>query len=186
VKRLLVALAPALIFGACVVDSEVTRIGPMRPARAENCKVQVFPATAPSYPHVDIASVRATCPNVLGRSACIDELQKQACLAGGDTVYGFAEGVHGPNTLLSATLAARDESPSTPAAALLTKRAAPVQAVDEQACAPICSPGFVCQSGSCIPLCNPACLATEICNRHRTCEPAPPHSQTPATAGTSP
>jgi hypothetical protein len=39
-------------------------------------------------------------------------------------------------------------------------------------CAPICSPGFACESGQCIPQCNPACEPTEVCNRHRTCEPA--------------
>jgi hypothetical protein len=154
------------------VDSEVTLIAPRRPARPEHCPVQLFPTTHPSYPSVDLASVRATCDNVVGRDACVEQLRMQACAVGGDTVYGFAEGVNpngGGGTFISATVAARSEvSPASAGAA------APAVDAAADGCTPICSPGFACRGGQCIPQCNPACEPTEICNRHRTCEPVAP------------
>ena len=153
-------------------DSEATLIAPRRPARPEHCPVQLFPTTHPSYPSVDLASVRATCDNVAGRDACVEQLRMQACAVGGDTVYSFSEGVNpdGGGTLISATVAARSNAlPAGPSAD--TGTTADVAA--GAGCTPICSPGFACQAGQCIPQCNPACEPTEICNRHRTCEPAP-------------
>jgi hypothetical protein len=142
-----------------------------RPARPENCLVQLFPTTHPSYPSVDLQSVQVVCNRALGRTACIEELRIKTCAVGGDTLYGFAEGItpDGAGMLISASVAVhREASPASSGAGTATL-------VDEAAgagCTPICSPGFVCQVGRCIPQCNPACEPTEICNRHRTCEPA--------------
>ena len=159
------------------VDSEATLIAPRRPARPENCPVQLFPTTHPSYPSVDLASVRATCDSIAGRGSCIDQLRMQACAAGGDTVYGFAEGVNvdGGGMFISATVALRSAAP--PASPGSVGTAAPGGDAADASCAPICSPGFACKTGQCIPECNPPCESTEICNRHRTCEPAPASAQ---------
>jgi hypothetical protein len=55
-----------------------------------------------------------------------------------------------------------------------------------EACTPICSPGFACVRHQCIPECNPACAPTEICNGHRTCEPAPRSPTPPASVPAPP
>jgi hypothetical protein len=167
--------AAVVLTGALAIscaDSEATLIAPRRPARPEHCPVQLFPTTHPSYPSVDLASVRATCDNVVGRDACIEQLRMQACAVGGDTVYGFSEGVNpaAAGTVISATVALRGEAPSAGPSSL--GNAAPAGDAADAGCTPICSPGFACRAGQCIPQCNPACEPTEICNRHRTCEPA--------------
>jgi hypothetical protein len=163
--------AAALLLAGCV-GSEVTQIGPRRPGRARNCKVQTFPSTRPPYPFSEVASARAQCHYAMGRGACIDELREQACAAGADTVFGFSEGMSGEMTFISATFAVRtaDAPPvvargGQPAAAAATPH-------DSATCTPICSPGFACQQGTCIPQCNPACEAGEVCNRTRQCQPA--------------
>ena len=159
------------ILATSCADSEATLIAPRRPARPEQCPVQLFPTTHPSYPAVDLASVRATCDNVVGRDACIGQLRMQACAVGGDTVYGFSEGVNpvGGGTVISATVALRSEAPPAGSSA---GTAAGTDDAAGAGCTPICSPGFACRAGQCTPQCNPACEPTEICNRHRTCEPA--------------
>ncbi len=173
-RRLLVCIAVATAFAACV-GSQVTQIGPQRPARPPGCQVQIVPGTL-AGPLVDLASVRANCDDrTVGRDACFDELRRQACALGGDTVYALSESVSGGITYIAGTISWRGQSGSgAPGAA---GNGAGV------ACTPICSPGFDCQAGRCIPLCNPACAPSEICNQHRTCEPAPAAG---STAGAGP
>ena len=114
--------------------------------------------------------MRAVCNRALGRAACLDKLHVLTCSAGGDTAYGFKEGINpdGAGMFISATVAVRSDvvrpTPSVPSATTL-----PAEAPAD--CAPICSPGFACQAGRCIPQCNPACQATEFCNSQRTCDP---------------
>jgi len=165
---LVVALASAL--AASCASSEVAPNAPRRPPLPENCPVQLFPTTHPSYPSVDLASVRAVCNRALGRAACLDKLRLQTCAAGGDTAYGFKEGINpdGAGMFISATVAVRSEASPTSAGAAT---AVPSGDAAVASCTPICSPGFACQAGQCTPQCNPACEPTEICNRHRTCEP---------------
>jgi hypothetical protein len=173
-----VVLACAVV--ASCASPEVAPRAPRRPARPDDCPVQLFPTTKPSYPVVDLASVRAVCNRALGRAPCLDKLRLQTCAAGGDTAYGFKEGINpdGAGMFISATVALRNDlPPSSPRAVTAAPAAiAPVADAPDASCVPICSPGFSCQAGQCIPQCNPACEATEICNRHRTCEPviAPP------------
>ena len=172
-----VALASALV--ASCASTEIGPSAPRRPALPESCPVQLFPDTRPSYPIVDLVSVRAVCNRALGRAACLDKLHLLTCSAGGDTAYGFKEGINpdGAGMFISATVAARSEvSPASSSSASAVRRPADEAAA---ACTPICSPGFACQAGQCIPECNPACEPTEICNRHRTCEPAGSASTTP-------
>jgi hypothetical protein len=139
-------------------------LGPRRPARPLGCAVQVVPGT-PAAPVVNLASARARCLEN-ERDDCLYELRRQACAAGGDTVYGLSESVDQHITYIAATLALQTQSgPGAPASQS--------DAAGPAACSPICSPGFACQAGQCIPQCNPACEPTEICNRHRTCEAAP-------------
>jgi hypothetical protein len=101
----------------------------------------------------------------------MDKLRLLTCAAGGDTVYGFAEGINpdGAGMFISATAAVRRKAPPASSSA---GTAAPTDEAPGASCTPICSPGFACEAGTCIPECNPACEPTEICNRHRTCEPA--------------
>ena len=165
------AVVLTVVLLASCASSEVAPNAPRRPPLPENCPVQLFPTTPPSYASVNLASVRATCNRALGRAACLDKLRLQTCAAGGDTAYGFKEGINpdGAGMFISATVAVRSEASLAPARAAT---AAPSADAAGAGCAPICSPGFACQAGQCIPQCNPACAPTEICNRHRTCEPA--------------
>ncbi len=137
-------------------------LGPRQPARAAGCPVQLVPGT-PAPPFVDLAAARVRCVES-ARGDCLEALRRQTCAAGGDLAYGLSESLDQHIIYVSATLALRG-----PAVA------APVEsAPGAGACTPICSPGFDCQAGRCVPLCNPACDPSEICNKHRTCEPAPP------------
>lgn len=150
----MVVVAAVATGGACLT-SEVTRVGPVRPSRPENCQVNVYPTTKPPYPHVELASVRAEC--YYARNQCHEELRRQACAAGGDTIHGFSEGLTPDQiSFITATVSART----------VPERA------EVAVCEPICSPGFACDAGKCIPQCNPACAAGEVCNQKRVCEPA--------------
>jgi hypothetical protein len=169
-----VVLVLAVVLAAsCASPAVVAPNAPRRPARPESCPVQLFPTTHPTYPTVDLQSVDVVCNRALGRAACLEKLRIQSCAVGGDTLYGFAEGINpdGAGMFISATVAARgDASPASSNAGT----PAPADDAVGAGCTPICSPGFACQAGRCIPECNPACEPTEICNRHRTCEPAVP------------
>ena len=160
-----VALVAMLLSAIGCVGSEVTMIGPARPARPAGCAVTVLPGKQPAFPIVDMATARAECHAIMGRIACIDELRRQACAVGADVVYGFSESVDDSTTFISATLAYRVPS---------VRQAAPPAAATPAPgdCEPPCSPGFACQAGTCIPQCNPTCDTGEVCNRHRSCEPA--------------
>lgn len=183
-----VVAGAALLAGACV-SSEVATIGPQRAARPEGCPVEVFPATTPPYPIVQVASARAKCHFTAGRNACIDELRKQACAAGADTVFAFQEGMWGEYTIIAATLAAR--SGERPAQATPAKRPPAETAAGEAGqavdagCSPICSPGFACKAGVCLPQCNPPCEAGTVCSRKRVCEPAGDKLEPAKATGTS-
>jgi hypothetical protein len=100
-------------------------------------------------------------------------LRAQTCAAGGDTAYGFKEGINpdGAGMFISATVALRNRVGAPPANAGVGT-VAPIVDAPATSCVPICSPGFACTAGHCTPQCNPACEPTEICNRHRSCEPA--------------
>jgi hypothetical protein len=167
-------LALAAVSFGCS-DTSVTRLGPAYPAKQDGCALEIFPATVPPYPYVDIASARALCWR--DRSVCIDRLRREACATGADTIYAFSEAID-KGTALSATFARR--MPRQPAAAApvpAPAAAAPMPALGAagaDACNPICSPGFACKVGVCEPQCNPACEAGEICTRKRVCEPATP------------
>jgi hypothetical protein len=167
---LAVALASAL--AASCASTELASSAPRRPPLPENCPVQLFPGPRPSYPTVDLVAVRAVCNRALGRAACLNKLHLLTCSAGGDTAYAFKEGINpdGAGMFISATVAVRSEVSPASASPGTTVTPPPVEV--SAGCTPICSPGFACQAGQCRPECNPACEPTEICNRHRTCEPA--------------
>jgi hypothetical protein len=165
------AVVLASVLAASCASSEVAPVASSRPARPENCPVQLFPTTRPPFPSVDLQSVQVVCNRALGLAACIDKLRSKSCALGGDAAYGFKEGINpdGAGMLVSATVAVRGEpSPSRSS----TGTVAPADDASGPSCAPICSPGFACEAGQCLPQCNPACEPTEICNRHRTCQPA--------------
>jgi hypothetical protein len=119
----------------------------------------------------------------MGRNACIDELRKQACASGADTVFGFQEGVQGEYTLIAATLAAR--TGERPAQSAPAKRPAVGSMTEDEGCSPICSPGFACKAGVCIPQCNPPCDPGTVCTRKRVCEPAGDKLEPAKATGTS-
>jgi hypothetical protein len=139
----------ALITFVGCVESELTPLGPARPAQFEPCDITLLTARQPDYPFVDLALVRASCPAPFGRKQCMEEIRRRACAVGGETVYGVKETDDGCS--MTGTIAARDLSAM---------------------CTPLCSPGFACQGTVCVPQCNPACETGEVCNRHRSCEPA--------------
>jgi hypothetical protein len=86
--RLSLAAAGLLLAGACV-DIDVQRIGPARPSRPPGCDVVLFVEGRPPYEVVDVATANVSCAKK--RDRCFDELRKQACVVGADTVYGFSE-----------------------------------------------------------------------------------------------
>lgn len=51
---------------------------------------------------------------------------------------------------------------------------AAVAAASPEVCAPPCSPGYACASGTCRAECNPACAANQTCGQDRTCRPTTP------------
>ncbi|HZL19383.1 MAG TPA: hypothetical protein VFG23_16740 [Polyangia bacterium] len=165
-----------VLSGACA-ESELQRltlVSPARPPRMGGyCPVQVFPKTRPWYSYTDLATIQVSCD---ASELCVDELRHQACLVGGDTVYGFIDAQPGVN-ILSATLAVRTEA----VAGVPAPPAAPAGASAAASCTPICSPGFACQNGQCIPQCNPACGPKETCTRARICAPNTP-APTPGAA----
>jgi len=131
------------------------------PARPSDCAVDIFPGAAPA-PMVDLVWASARCLETK-RSDCLEQLRRQTCAAGGDTVYALSESADQHITYITATLALRSRPVASPSG--------PSDAAASGGCSPICSPGFDCQAGRCVPLCNPPCDATEVCNKHRTCEP---------------
>jgi hypothetical protein len=165
--RALLGWVALLAVVASCGDSQVATLGARRPARPLGCVAQVVPGT-PDGAFIHLGSARARCLES-ARGDCLEELRRQACAVGGDIVYGLSESVDQHITYMAAILALRGQS-GTGAAAPRGDAAAPA------ACTPICSPGFDCQGGRCIPLCNPVCPPSEICNMHRSCEPAAPAS----------
>jgi hypothetical protein len=81
------------------------QLGPSRPARPRGCAVQLLPDAQPSFPFVDVASGTVSCAKK--RDRCLDEMQKQACLVGADTIYGFSERTESIYIHITATYAAR-------------------------------------------------------------------------------
>jgi hypothetical protein len=154
------------------VTSEVTPIGRTYPAREPNCRIDVFPATPPPYPTEDLASARSKCHFTSGRSACIDKLREEACASGGHAIYGFAEGVQGEYTLISATIARKVPAPASAGKAAVESKAPAAAIAGGGSCTPPCSPGYECQAGVCQALCNPACSPGFTCSADRLCRPA--------------
>jgi hypothetical protein len=177
VKLALPAILISTIIGACV-RSEVTPLGEPQAALPEGCPVTVFPSTTPNYEWKDIASAEAECHFTLGRTACIERLKKDACEAGGDTVYAFSEGRKKESIIITATIARRTggttavSGPTPPASSAKPPAEKPQLAAET--CNPPCSPGYQCQGTTCVALCNPACSAGMHCANDRTCQPDKP------------
>jgi hypothetical protein len=93
-----------LVAGACV-DADVRLIGPARPSRPPACAVELVPVGPPPYDVVDVASVNVSCAKT--RERCLDELRKDACVVGADTIYGFSERSESIYIHMTVTLAAR-------------------------------------------------------------------------------
>ncbi len=156
-----VALNALNVLPSCSVWSEVTPIGRTYPPKPKDCAVDVFPATRPPYPYVDIASARAMCHR-MAREACIERLKSDVCEAGGDALYAFSEGLDPNQTVISVVIAKRTGSPAPPPPPPSTGT-----------CTPVCSPGFHCWGGVCMPECNPSCAPGDTCGNDRLCH-APP------------
>ena len=137
--------------------SEITLIGQPNSELPSDCPVNMFPSTTPNYPSRDIATVQTEC-QANGRTTCIEQLKKDACKLGADTVYAFNERKSFTGGIaISATIA------RSTGGAVAT-------------CTPPCSPGYLCQGTTCVALCNPACAAGMHCANDRTCQPDQPAS----------
>jgi hypothetical protein len=179
--RILAGLIGVLVLPSCV-NSEVTYTGKNTyPARAEGCSVNIFPSTTPDYGWEDLATVRSSCS--LGRSDCIEELKRKTCELGGDTLYGFKDGMVGDVSVVIGTVALKTGEAQKKVGETAPKQepAAPAPAPVAVQCSPPCSPGYECQGTTCIALCNPACGPGMTCNQQRMCEPT-----TQAAPATSP
>ena len=58
--------------------------GPAPPSRVDDCTVEVFVATRPTYPAIDVAAAHVECHKLGGRHKCMTELRREACRAGAD------------------------------------------------------------------------------------------------------
>jgi hypothetical protein len=154
-----------LLTGGCDladIGTEVKYVGPFQTARPSDCRMQMMFGPLP-YLHQDIARAKTECPDHLAdEELCFDSMRRKACFAGADIIYGIAETREGEVAYLNATFA---RSPPGPIGGAILGGPA------ELACDPICSPGFVCERGTCLPQCNPRCAADEICTRQRLCAP---------------
>ena len=154
-----------LLTGGCEladIGTEVKYVGPFQTARPFDCRMQMMFGPLP-YRHQDIARAKTECPDHLANEElCFDSMRREACLVGADIVYGIAETREGGVGYLNATFAR-----SLPGPIHDPVSGGPA----ELACDPTCSPGFVCERGTCLPQCNPKCAADEICTRQRLCTP---------------
>src|SRR5260370_6511892 len=89
VKSSLAAVVVSAFVMGCP-RSEVTMIGQPMPELPQGCPVTVFPSTTPNYQWRDIATVQTEC-QTFGRTTCIEQLKKDTCKLGGDTVYAINE-----------------------------------------------------------------------------------------------
>lgn len=172
-----------LLASACV-GSEVTYTGVKQPSKPEDCPVKIFPSTTPDYQWEDLASVKAHCHVWEGRTACIDELKKRTCQAGGDTLYGFKDGKEGDNIVVIGTAglqtgASREKTGgeaqkerTEPAVGAPSAEAPREVAATTSTCEPPCSPGYRCEASQCVAVCNPPCGEGMRCNQQRMCESA--------------
>jgi hypothetical protein len=149
------AFVAAFVLGC--PKSEITMIGQPNPELPSDCPVNVFPSTTPNYASKDIATVKTECQQY-GRTTCIEQLKKDTCKLGGDTVYAINERQSFSGGIAMAATIARSTG------------GAPSQ-LAAQTCSPPCSPGFLCQGTTCVALCNPACAAGMHCANDRTCQP---------------
>lgn len=144
------------------IGTEVKYVGPLQTARPFDCRMQMMFGPLP-YPHQDIARAKTQCPDHMAdEELCFEDMRRQACLVGADTVYGIAESRDGEVSYLTATFARGLPGPIGGAAS---------SAPAELACDPMCSPGFACRRATCVPQCNPACAADQTCTRQRLCAP---------------
>ena len=97
-----VAVCASVVFGAVgCVSATFVRTGPVYPARAADCEIQVFSSAIPDRPYEELGIVegegdwwKADLEDVMPR------LKEEACLAGGDGIIllesdTFAEGEEG-------------------------------------------------------------------------------------------
>jgi len=163
-SRRLLSIGLVGLVAACV-HSEVSPVnGSKLTPRPSGCAIQEFPSSAPDYPVEDIATVRATCHVVAGRSACLERLRDDACEAGGDTLYGYKDGQSIENMIVIATVGRRTGNSAK------TTAASVAAAASSDGCDPPCSPGYRCQSGTCAAVCNPTCGTGTHCALDRTCQ----------------
>jgi hypothetical protein len=174
-----VALGSLAVFCAACVSSEVTPVGPTRPAKPEGCEVKIFPSTTPDYEWTDLATVESACHHTRGRNACIDELRKQVCEAGGDTLYGLKDGRGGEAIIVIGTIALKTGGDRPKTGGTPSREVASSAHATSSSCEPPCSPGYACKERVCIALCNPPCGPGFHCNQQRTCEPT---QESPTTA----
>jgi hypothetical protein len=159
VKPFLAAVVVSALVMGCP-RSEITMIGQPMSELPNDCPVTIFESTTPNYASKDIATVKTECQRY-GRTTCIDQLKKDTCKLGGDTVYAINERQSFSGGIaMSATVAHSSGAPTPPPAA--------------ETCSPPCSPGYLCQGKACMPLCNPACAAGMHCANDRTCQPDNP------------
>jgi len=117
--------AGLLLIGACA-STDVTAIGPRRPARAPDCTVDVFPGSPP-YEFTPVGTVRvsqcelgvrptvivgAAGGIVLAGQGCVSELRAAACAYGADTVFGVSERLSSV-TMQNASFTGESSSSST-------------------------------------------------------------------------
>ena len=103
-----------------------------------------------------------------GRTTCIEQLKKDTCKLGGDTVYAINERRSFAGAInMTATIArssggvAAQSGPVPPGSSQLAA----------ETCSPPCSPGYQCQGTTCVAQCNPTCAAGMHCANDRTCQP---------------
>ena len=143
------------------------------PAKKPGCPLAVV-ATHPGPGYVEVAQITIEGDRSFGAGTYrnpqefANVVHDRICAAGGDTLITEVNGFG----VIARGIVLRRVASAAPAPAPVP---APVPApapAPASTCEPLCSPGFLCDAGTCIPQCNPRCAAGETCGNDRTCHPS--------------
>ena len=130
------------------------------PALPRGCRLAVV-ATHPGPGYVEVAQITIEGDHSFGAGnyenpqRFADVVRDRVCAAGGDTLVTEVNGFG----MITRGIVLRRTAPAAP------------PPVPGGSCEPLCSPGFLCQAGTCIPQCNPSCADGQTCGNDRLCHP---------------
>jgi hypothetical protein len=127
--------------GSACVTTDTLPLGASVGALPRGCDVEVL-GRAPAG-STDVASVEAVCGAFVDRASCMESLEKRACAAGGDVLYGVQESLSGKDSgtrTMIGTVAMR--APERVSRPIERKGAVPATSHDEDSSAKPMRPVF--------------------------------------------